>query len=299
MRTSAGTFRHDTISKTSLQDNVEGRRKNNAKSRSDIIKDWTGDDLPGPSLDSRQQNSVEEEVVSNHCPLALPCIPEDVSQVTAQNSKDFLLKTGSDTKRKDRMHGCCCLLSVLLLVPSVAGIHTVTELKVDKYLGRWYQMYTSAVIARWFEKGATCVTADYGTNPNGTVSVLNQDRKDKPDGPLDVKAGYATPTNETGKLEVSLQGVPIVAPYWVIKLGPETFGDKGLYQYSLVTDNLSASLFVLTRDVKVFREQFQEEVLDFLKENGFNQVYNKPLETVQSDECQYGPTPAPSAVSEY
>lgn len=39
-------------------------------------------------------------------------------------------------------------------------VHTVDQLDVDKYLGRWYQMYTSLSVLATFEQGAQCVTAD-------------------------------------------------------------------------------------------------------------------------------------------
>ena len=49
-----------------------------------------------------------------------------------------------------------------------------------------YFLIFSLTVNTWFEKGAKCVTADYGLNPNGTVSVLNQERVDSPTGTLSV-----------------------------------------------------------------------------------------------------------------
>ena len=74
---------------------------------------------------------------------------------------------------------------------------------------------------------------------------------------------------------------------WVVKLGPPTFGDHGMYQYSVVTDNLQATLFVLARDVDTFRSQFDEEVTSWLAENGFTHFWNKPVPTVQNTKCLY------------
>ena len=74
----------------------------------------------------------------------------------------------------------------------------------------------------------------------------------------------------------------------MLKLGPPTFGEKGLYQYSVVTDSKQIMLFVLTRDVEIFKSQYDEEVRSFLKENGFTHFYNKPVATLQDKKCLYG-----------
>lgn len=73
---------------------------------------------------------------------------------------------------------------------------------------------------------------------------------------------------------------------WVVKLGPPTFGE-GLYQYSVVTDNLQITLFVLARDVDTFKSQYDEQVRNWLTENGFTRFYNKPVATLQNKECIY------------
>lgn len=76
---------------------------------------------------------------------------------------------------------------------------------------------------------------------------------------------------------------------WVLKLGPETFGHSGQYQYSIVSDFLKSTLFVLARDPEVFTTQYEEEVLSFLKENGFTHLINKPMKTYQGSDCIYTP----------
>jgi len=169
--------------------------------------------------------------------------------------------------------------------------HTVGHLEDAKYLGRWFQMYASESVAVTFERNAYCVTADYGVNANGTISVLNSDRLESATGPLDVIHGYAVKSDTVGQLTVHLETVPVPAPYWVIKLGPPTFGPEGLYQYSVVTDNLKATLFVLARDVDAFRRDYQAEVLQFLTNEGFTNLLNKPIETVHNSDCVYSAVP--------
>ena len=47
---------------------------------------------------------------------------------------------------------------------------------------------------------------------------------------------------------------------WVLLLGPETFGDEGLYEYAVVSNERRGALLVLARDVPGFRAEYQEEV---------------------------------------
>ena len=49
---------------------------------------------------------------------------------------------------------------------------TVTELDVNQYVGRWYQVY-GAPTNTIFQGYGKCVTADYGILPSGNVSVVN------------------------------------------------------------------------------------------------------------------------------
>ena len=49
---------------------------------------------------------------------------------------------------------------------------TVNELKVNSYLGHWFQVY-QAPTNPIFQGYGTCLTADYGLLDNGQISVLN------------------------------------------------------------------------------------------------------------------------------
>ena len=84
---------------------------------------------------------------------------------------------------------------------------------------------------------------------------------------------------------------------WIIKLGPleETFPSVPLYQYAVVTDSQRVTLFVLARDPQEFRARFDEEVLAFVKEEGFTRFYNAPKATVQEPDCIYAGVPPPDA----
>jgi apolipoprotein D and lipocalin family protein len=75
------------------------------------------------------------------------------------------------------------LLAVVLavLVPSVLSqvpgrgrcpqTSVVQNFNVQRYLGKWYEIKSFFAI---FQAGGSCTQANYGLNPNGTVSVLNK-----------------------------------------------------------------------------------------------------------------------------
>ena len=84
---------------------------------------------------------------------------------------------------------------------------------------------------------------------------------------------------------------------WVMQLGEvrsytvlnEAYEEeeRDYYSYSLVTDKRRLAMFVLVRDVAEFREEFQEEALEFLYANGFDSPVNNPIECYHEDDCQY------------
>ena len=72
----------------------------------------------------------------------------------------------------------------------------------------------------------------------------------------------------------------------MISLGPEK---DGLYEYSVATDPMKLGLYVLARDVETFRQKYEHEVLQFVREQGFILDFNKPKPIPQNDKCQYPP----------
>ncbi|XP_033753730.1 apolipoprotein D-like [Pecten maximus] len=192
------------------------------------------------------------------------------------------------------------LFLIVLLAPAISAflldtlgldtnVQTVTELDVSKYLGRWYQMYASQSVFATFERGAVCVTADYtmSTDGSGKIIVLNSERLKNGNGSPKIIHGYATPSGEVGKLSVHLETVAFSAPYWVVQLGPATFGPNNTYEYAVVTDNFKATLFVLARDPDQFKLLHEASVLQYLNDNGFTKPLNKPISTYHGDDCLY------------
>jgi apolipoprotein D and lipocalin family protein len=174
----------------------------------------------------------------------------------------------------------------LLSLSAAAKAQTVPDLNTTAYLGRWYQVYSDLLVEATFENASYCDTADYGLNANGSISVLNRERQYGVDGPERRILGWAAQDNATsapGQLTVHLQTTWFGAPYWVYELGPVK---DGLYEYSIVSDPLKATLFVLARNVSEFFATWNANVTATLKNLGFTGLFNTPLVTIQ-DNCTY------------
>lgn len=155
------------------------------------------------------------------------------------------------------------------------SFETVPELDVNKYLGRWYQVY-GAPTNVLFQGYGECITADYGLMDNGQVSVLNSQINRK--GELETIGGYAYIKNETepGQLTVHLDGTPVDAPYWVIELGPI---ENDEYQFSIITTPSGGSMWTLVRDLDNYDD---ETIVKYLDDYEFNYVSIK-----QDNDCKY------------
>lgn len=159
---------------------------------------------------------------------------------------------------------------------------TVRSLDLEKYSGRWYQVYGNN-FDQLFEKFSSCITADYKIESTNNVSVINsQYNKDH----LEQIFGYAyysssnpNPKLFPGQLTVHLDGVPHNAPYWVYNLGPEY---NGLYEWSIVSDPTKMSLFVLARDVSRYYENYDGQVQSILSDYGFDNLVK-----VEHENCEY------------
>eukprot|EP01038_Epipyxis_sp_PR26KG_P007835 gene7835-10641_t len=172
-------------------------------------------------------------------------------------------------------------------------LDTVPALDVSKYLGLWYQMAADQIVYSTFEKDSYCATALYGLNSDGTLSVHNYAKTSSPTGATYVIDGYAYQTDATshpGQLKVvfnSDDAAPFPAPYWILELGP--INSDGLYDYAIVSDNLSAFLFVLARDVNTFNTKYKASVSATLTKLGFTGK-TAPIDTYQNSDCIYEAT---------
>ena len=143
--------------------------------------------------------------------------------------------------------------------------YTVNELNVTNYLGKWDQVYGSP-FNYVFQGYGDCIKADYGLLKDGNISIINTQRNINNEFEKITGYGYYKNISDPGKLTINLEGVPFDAPYWVIKLG-EVMNNQ--YQYSVVTSPFGVTLWVLARDVDVFKEKYEQEVVEFLEEQNF------------------------------
>ncbi len=141
-----------------------------------------------------------------------------------------------------------------------------------RYLGQWYEQ---ARLPNSFENGCQRAMAEYGTRPDGLISVRNTCFG--PDGRQRVANGRARPAGEAGegKLEVSFFG-PFWANYWVLDRAPD-------YSWSIVGEPEGKYLWVLTRAENI------DEAQRTAFEQRITQLGYRPAELVWAGDAQARP----------
>lgn len=177
-------------------------------------------------------------------------------------------------------------MKFLFCVLSYAIAQTVPTLNMNAYYGRWVQMYSNYIVKSKLEKNIVCESAYYYPYPNNTIAVVNSGNIGGYDGNLSIVRGWAKTREDCvpGALTVYLKstgGLP--TSYWIYKLGPVV---NGQYEYSVVSDEIKLSLFVLVRNYTKFVNEYNREVIEWLFANGFDHWYNLPILTNQSG-CVY------------
>ena len=82
-------------------------------------------------------------------------------------------------------------------------VTTISNLVLDKYLGKWYEI---ARIDNRFERGISNAIAEYSQNPNGTIKVVNSG--------VDIKTGRMK--SVVGKAKTtSIPGLLRVSFFWI------------------------------------------------------------------------------------
>lgn len=183
------------------------------------------------------------------------------------------------------------LLVTLFLVSASAAFNetdasTVDTLNLDSYAGHWFQMYDNKKAEIFTPKNSICVTADYAILEAAKLSVHNYGIKKNGDVSTIDGYAYGTDAEEPGQLKLHLDGVPVDGEYWVYALGPVNKDD--LYDWALVSTSKLDVLYILARNVDVFRSSYQDEVLQIATDLGFTGYLTKPVETYQEKDCVYG-----------
>ncbi len=128
-------------------------------------------------------------------------------------------------------------LAVLICscAPQGARLDVVPQVDLNRYLGQWFEI---AALPAWFEKGCSCVQAEYSLHPKGYVVVRNSCLKD---GKPKVAEGKAFVVPNTGNAKLKVQFFwPFKGDYWILELAPD-------YSYVLVGEPKREYLWILSR----------------------------------------------------
>jgi len=140
------------------------------------------------------------------------------------------------------------------------GVEPVQNFKLDRYLGKWYEM---ARLDHSFERGLSRVTADYTLRDDGGVKVINRG--------YSVEKGiwkeaegkaYFVSNRDTGHLKVSFFG-PFYGAYVIFEL------DQEKYQYALVSGPDRSYLWLLARSPKI-EPEIQDKLIAKAAALGFD-----------------------------
>ncbi|WP_434502946.1 lipocalin family protein [Prevotella sp.] len=121
-------------------------------------------------------------------------------------------------------------------------VTTVSNLVLDRYLGRWYEI---ARIDNRFERGISNAFAEYSLNPNGTIKVVNSG--------VDIKTGRMK--SAVGKAKTtSVPGLLRVSFFWIFYSDYRVLAVDENYNWALVGGSSSKYLWILSRISKLSEE---------------------------------------------
>jgi len=139
------------------------------------------------------------------------------------------------------------------------GVTAVAPFAKDKYLGKWYEI---ARLDFKYEKDLNSTTANYSTNDDGTIKVVNRgyNVKKKQWEESTGKAKFVD-NDKVAMLKVSFFG-PFYSGYNVIAIDPD-------YKYALVAGESLKYLWILSRE-KTIPNDIKEKYLKVAQEVGYN-----------------------------
>jgi len=183
-------------------------------------------------------------------------------------------------------------------LPSVCDVsapESVPELDIDRYAGRWYEIYRSAFISTTFERGCDCVIANY---------TLLEDEKDStpyvrvfnhcelsPGGQVSEIVGRADILDPEAPAELAVSfgsGQARSPNYYVIALD-EDDGPDAPYSVALVGSvPCRLSLWILARDPNLAEDDERIDALFAIaQEQGYATDRIGMTRTFQGDTCAY------------
>ena len=137
-------------------------------------------------------------------------------------------------------------------------METVKGVKIEKYLGKWYEI---ARFPHSFEKDLEGVTANYSIRDDGKIKVVNTGWKKKVKKTAIGKAYIPNP-NDAAKLKVSFFWI-FYADYYILEL------DTVDYQWALVGSSSDKYLWILSRTPKM-DENLYRSILEKAKKRNYD-----------------------------
>ncbi len=140
------------------------------------------------------------------------------------------------------------------------NVTPVHNFKLDKYLGKWYEI---ARLDHSFERGLTNVTAEYSVANDGGIKVINRGYSAKENAWKEAEGkAYFVKGPDFGYLKVSFFG-PFYGAYIVFDLDHEN------YRYSLVCGSDKSYLWILSRN-PVLEEEIMNALIEKAARSGFD-----------------------------
>ena len=136
-------------------------------------------------------------------------------------------------------------------------LQVVPHVELNRYLGKWYEI---AHLPTRFQKDCTDTTATYTFSDDGTITVLNECRRN---GKVKQAKGKAkvVDKNTGAKLKVTFFW-PFYGDYWIIDLGNN-------YEYAVVGTPNRKNLWILSR-TPLMDDQLFSQIIESVKSQGFN-----------------------------
>ena len=136
-------------------------------------------------------------------------------------------------------------------------LEVVPHVDLQKYLGKWYEV---AHLPFRFEAGCSDITATYSLSEDGTISVLNECKRN---GKVKRAKGKAkvVDKNTGAKLKVTFFW-PFYGDYWIINLGTD-------YDYAVVGTPNRRYLWILSRTPQMDDKLFSQ-LIELEKSKGFS-----------------------------
>ncbi len=138
-------------------------------------------------------------------------------------------------------------------------LEVVPHVELERYLGKWYEI---AHLPARFQEGCSDTTATYTLSKDGSISVVNECRRN---GKLKKAKGKAkvVDKNSGAKLKVTFFW-PFYGDYWIINLGED-------YDYAVVGTPNRKYLWILSRTPQMDDNLFSQ-LIESVKSKGFDVV---------------------------